>query len=49
MWDPHLHPGQAGGASGAIYEHIGIAGDQGFPSDVKAAIKGEGDAAPRWW
>jgi len=45
VWDPHLHPGQAGGASGAIYEHIGISGDQGFPPDVKAAIKGEGDVA----
>ena len=34
-------PGGAGGASGSIYEHIGIRGDVAFPEDVKEAVKEE--------
>lgn len=43
--DPSLHPGDAGGAAGAIYRFIGIDHDAGFPEDVVAAIAKEGDVA----
>ena len=43
--DPNLHPGDAGGAAGAIYSFIGIKGDVGFPPDVVANIEKEGDVA----
>lgn len=36
---PPGKPGNAGGASGAIYEAIGIAGDAAFPDDVVAKIQ----------
>ena len=38
-------PGGAGGASGSIYEHIGIRDDDAFPEDVVAAIQNECEAA----
>ena len=34
-------PGGAGGASGSIYEHIGIRGDGAFPEDVRKAVTEE--------
>ncbi len=37
-------PAGAGGASGSIYEHIGIRGDAAFPDDVVAAIRLECEA-----
>ena len=37
-------PSGAGGASGSIYEHIGIRGDDAFPDEVRGAIEEECDA-----
>ena len=37
-------PSRAGGASGSIYEHIGIRGDRSFPEDVRQAVNEECDA-----
>ena len=37
-------PGGAGGASGSIYEHIGIRDDDDFPDDVRGAITEECDS-----
>ena len=34
-------PGGAGGASGSIYDHIGIRGDGAFPEDVRKAVTEE--------
>ena len=43
----HIHgsgPSSAGGASGGIYEHVGIRGDRHFPEDVRQAVNEECDA-----
>ena len=37
-------PASASGASGSIYEHIGIRGDDAFPDEVRGAIEEECDA-----
>ena len=37
-------PSSAGGASGSIYQHIGIRGDRSFPEDVRQAVNEECDA-----
>lgn len=38
--DDHYSPGNAGGASGAIYRFLGIANDATFPPDVVATLRG---------